>query len=259
VGAAGPRLVDRRAVRRRLIPLRARHGACLRERRGRQARRGDVLRRITVLYLGRFPAVPRGGRCRARAAGHSPSQGLRVPAPSDRLAGDRRATHRDTRVQHQHLRRHLGGERFVGRAASRLASRRPGLGVLPGRQCARVVRGLPRLGRMAAPVLRLVDHGGQSGRVGRVRVLGPGQLRRSGDHGTAERAGGEPRHLRRRSVFLRRRGASALRADRASARRPAVSAARARSCAGPAVTGRATSSGRRGRGRSCGGGSLCPG
>jgi hypothetical protein len=118
--------------------------------------------------------------------------------------------------------------------------------VLPDRERAGLVRGLPRLGRVAAEVAGLVDHGGEPGRVGRVRVLRRGQLRPSGDHPDAERPRGQPRHVHRRGVLPHRRGAPAVRADRAG---PSF----------PALTARGTSSGRSGPSRSCGGGSRCPG
>jgi len=72
VGAARSRLVDGGAVRRRLDPVRTGHGARVRGRRGRGARRGDVLHRLAVLHLGRLPAIPRGGWCRAPAPRRRP-------------------------------------------------------------------------------------------------------------------------------------------------------------------------------------------
>ena len=50
----------------------------------------------------------------------------------------------------------------AGRAPARVAARRGRLGLLPGRQRAGLVRGLPRLGRLAPPVLVLVDHAGST-------------------------------------------------------------------------------------------------
>jgi hypothetical protein len=190
VGAARSRLVDRRAVRGRLVPVRARHGARVRHRRGRHARRRDVLHRVAVLHLGRLPAVPRGSRRRAAAAGRPPPEDLRVPAPPDRLARDRHPADRNPRVQHQHLRCHLRRRGHGAGAASRLAPRRLRIGLLPGRQRARLVRGVPRLGGLAAEIAGLVDLRAEPARVYCVRVLRRGQLRHPGDGRAAQRAGG---------------------------------------------------------------------
>ena len=145
VGAARSRLVDGGAVRRRLVPLRAGHGARVCGRRGRAARRDDVLHRVAVLHLGRLPAIPRGGRRRATAPRCRPPQGLRVPARPDRLAA--------TAVQS------VGTLEFnvstfaaisppVGSAQAQHHVWRPDTSVRPasGRQRARLVRGVPRLG-----------------------------------------------------------------------------------------------------------------
>ncbi len=236
--------MDRRAVRGRLVPVRARHRAGVRERGGRPARRDHVLRRVAVLHLGRLPAVPRGGRRRAPAARRRPPQGLRVPARPDRLAGDRRAARGDPRIQREHLRRHLRRRGHGAGPAPRLAPGRLRIGLLPGRQRARLVRGVPRLGGLAAELAGLVDHGGQPARFGCVRVLRRGQLRRPGDGRAAQRPGGQPRHLHRRGVLPGRRGAAAVRADRGAPRRYGGSAAAVRpGGTRPPVTGRATSSG----------------
>jgi hypothetical protein len=260
VGPGRSRLVDGRAVRRRLVPLRAGHGTRVCRRRGRSARRGDVLHRVAVLHLGRLPPVPRGGRRRAPAARYRPAQGLRIPAPPDRLARDGCAVHRHHRVQRQHLRRHLGGRRLGAGAASCLATRRVGLGLLPGRQRARLVRGVPRLGGLAPRVTGLVDHRVEPGRVGRVRFLRHRELRGPRDEPGAERPGGQPRHLRGRGVLPQRRGADALRADRGGTSPLAGCAALGRpSGARSAVTDRETSSDRSDPGRSCGAGPRCPG
>ena len=260
VGTARSRLVDRRAVRRRLFPVRARHGARVRGRRGHAARRGDVLHRVAVLHLGRLPAIPRGGRRRAAATGYRPPQGLRVPARPDRLAGDRRPVRGNRRVQRQHLRRYLGDGRFRASTASCLAARHPRFGLLSGRQRARLVRGVPRLGGLAAEIAGLVDHRGEPGRVGRVRVLRRGQLRRSRDQRDAERPRDQPRHLRRRALLPGRRGAPAVRADRRGPCRPRGSAAAVRpGAARAAVKGRETSSGSSGSSRNADPGSRRPG
>ena len=260
VGAARSRLVDGGAIRRRFVPLCAGHGARVCGRRGRAARRGDVLHRVAVLHLGRFPAVPRGGRCRAPAAGYRPPQGLRVPARPDRLAGDRRAVRGNRRVQRQHLRRYLGDGRFRASTASCLAARHPRFGLLSGRQRARLVRGVPRLGGLAAEIAGLVDHRGEPGRVGRVRVLRRGQLRRSRDQRDAERPRDQPRHLRRRALLPGRRGAPAVRADRRGTCRPRGSAAAVRpGAARAAVKGRETSSGPSSPSRNGDAGSRRPG
>ena len=260
VGAARSRLVDRGALRRRLDPVRTGHGARVRGRRGRAARRADVLHRLAVLHLGRLPAVPRGGRRRAAATGHRPPQGLRVPARPDRLAGDRRAARGDPRVQRQHVRCHLRRRGHGAGAAPRLAPRRLRFGLLPGRQPPGLVRGVPRLDGLAAEIAGLVDHGGEPARFGRVRVLRRSQLRHPGDDRAAQRPGDQPRHLHRRAVLPGRRGAPAVRADRGATRRHGGSAAAVRpGRARPAVTGRATSSGWSGPSRSCGAGSRRPG
>ena len=259
VGAARSRLVDRRAVRGRLVPVRARHRAGVRGRGGRPARRDHVFHRFAVLHFGRLPAVPRGGRCRAPAAGRRPPEGLRVPARPDRLAGDRHTARGDSRIQRQHVRRHLRRRGHGAGAAPRLAPRRLRIGLLPGRQRARLVRGVPRLGGLAAEIAGLVDLRAEPGRFGRVRVLRRGQLRHPGDDRTAQRPGDQPRHLRRRGVLPGRRGAPAVRADRAAARRHGGSAAAVRpGGARPPVTGRETSSGRSGPARNGDAGSRRP-
>ena len=225
---------------------------------GAHARRGDVLHRVAVLHLGRVPAVSRGGRRRSPAAGHRPPEGLRVPARPDRLAGDRRAARGDPRIQRQHLRRHLRRRGHGAGTAPRLAPRRLRLGLLPGRQRARLVRGVPRLDGLAAEIAGLVDHRGEPGRVGRVRVLRRRQLRRSRDRRAAERPGGQPRYLHRRAVLPGRRGAPALRADRRGTGRHGSAAAVRPGAARPAVTGRETSSGWSGPARNGDAGSRRP-
>ena len=152
-----------------------------------------------------------------------------------------------------------GDGRYAG-TASCLATRHPRFGLLPGRERARLVRGVPRLDGLAAEIAGLVDHRGEPGRVGRVRVLRRGQLRRSRDHPDAERPSDQPRHLRRRGLLPGRRGAPAVRADRRCPRRPRGSAAAVRpGAARAAVTGCGTSSGRSGPSRNCDAGSRRPG
>ena len=162
------------------------------------------------------------------------------------------------RVQRQHVRRHLGGRRLHAGTAPCLAARRPRLGLLPGRQRARLVRGVPRLDGLAAEIAGLVDHRGEPGRVGRVRVLRRRQLRRSRNCRVAERPGGQPRYLHRRAVLPGRRGAPALRADRRGTCRHGSAAAVRPGAARPAVTGRGTSSGRSGPSRNGDAGSRRP-
>ena len=116
-------------------------------------------------FLTYCEAVDAGPARRAPAhAGLCPSTFLRLPAPPDRLVVHSGATGRDRVLQRQH--RGLDGLRPVraGRAPARVAARRGGLGLLPGRQRAGLVRGLPRLGCLASPVLVLVDHPGRPGR-----------------------------------------------------------------------------------------------
>ena len=145
--------------------------------------------RSAVLHLGRLPAVPRGGRRRTPAAGCPPPEGLRVPARPDRLAGDRRAARGDPRIQHQHLRRHLRRRGHGAGAAPRLAPRRLRIGLLPGRRVAGLVRGVPRLGGLAAELAGLVDHRGQPARFGAFGFSAVASYVTSRDRAAAERPG----------------------------------------------------------------------
>ena len=208
VGAPGPGLVDRRPVRRRIAAVRPRRGPRLRQRRRGPLGRGDLLRRLTVLHLGRVPDLP-GGRGRRPAGGASARRRFFVFQPrridwwatAVQLAGTL-FFNVSTGVAH-------GGRPVrAGRAPARVAARRHRLGLLPGRQRAGLVRGLPRLGRLASPLLGLVDHPGQPGRVRRLRRVRRGRLHQPVDRPGAQRRADQPGHLRRRAV-LPGRGAAA--------------------------------------------------
>ena len=162
VGAQGPGMVDRGPVRRGVAAVRPRRGSRLRQRRRGPLGRGDVLHRLAVLHRGRVPDLPGGGRRRPAYAGLRPSALLRLPAPPDRLVGHRHPAGRDPVVQHQHRERATGRPVRAGRAPAHMAARRHRLDSLPSRQRAGLVRGLPRLGRLASPVLVLVDHAGST-------------------------------------------------------------------------------------------------
>src|SRR5208282_5310205 len=96
----------------------------------------------------------------------------------------------------------------AGRAPARVAARCLRLGLLPGGQRAGLVRGLPRLGRVAPPVVVLVDHPAQPDRVRRLRRVRGSRLYQPVDRQDPQRRADQPRHLHRRAV-LPGRGAAA--------------------------------------------------
>ena len=130
---------------------------------------------------------------------------LRVPAPPDRLVGHRGAAGRDPLVQHQHRQRAPGRPVRPGRAPAHMAARCDRLGRLPGRQRAGLVRSLPRLGRLASPLLVLVDHPGQPGRFHRLRRIRRGRLHQPGHRPDTQRRTVQPGHPDRRGVLPHRR------------------------------------------------------
>ena len=134
VGTRGPGMVDRCPVRGGVAAVRPRRGSRVRQRRRDPLGRGDVLRRLGVLHLGRVPDLPRGRRCRPAAAGCRPAALFRLPALPDRLVGDRGAAGRDCLLQHQHRERSAGGPDRAGRAPACVAARRLRLDLLPSGQ-----------------------------------------------------------------------------------------------------------------------------
>ena len=74
---------------------------------------------------------------------------------------------------------------YADRTSARVAARRHWLDLLPGGQCACLVRSLPWLGRLAPPVMGVVDNAGQPVRVRRLRSLRCRQLRHPGDRRAA--------------------------------------------------------------------------
>ena len=119
---------------------------------------------FTVFHHRLIPELPGSSR---RRPGHAEPRApalFRLPAEADRLVGHRGATRRDPVLQRQHRRGH--GDRPI-RADGSPACVATGccrLGLLPGVQRPGLVRDLPRLGRVAPPVLFLVDHAAQPGR-----------------------------------------------------------------------------------------------
>ena len=143
-----------------------------------------------------------------------PAAVLRLPAPPDRLAGHRHTAGRNPVLQHQHRKRGPGRSDRAGRAPARVAARRLRLGLLPYRQRAGLVRGLPRLDCLAPPGLVLVDHPAQPGRVRRLRRVRRGRLHQPVHRPAAQRRAVQPWHLHRRAVLPRGRAAAPARTHR---------------------------------------------
>ena len=207
VGAPGPGLVDRRAVRRGVRCF-SRWGRCPAYVSAVGARWDSVTYFIGSLFFtsAALPHLPRSGRRGARRPGQSrPPAVLRLPATAHRLVGNRGATRRDAVLQRQHRRRDEGQPDRADGTSACVAPRRRRLGLLPGGQRTGLVRGLPRLGRLAAPLLVLVDHAAQPARVRGLRRVRGGRLHQPGDRPAAERRAGEPGHPGRRGVLPRRR------------------------------------------------------
>ena len=81
-----------------------------------------------------------------------------------------------------------------------------------------LVRGLPRLGRLAPAVVVMVDHAGQPGGVGRLRRLRRRRLRQPGHRPGPQRGPGQHPNPDRRSLLLHRRPAAAPGTHRGSQR-----------------------------------------
>ena len=144
----------------------------------------------------------------------APAAFLRLPAAPDRLVGDGDPAGRDLVLQRQHRERATGRPHRLSRASACVAARRLWFGVLPGGQRAGLVRGLPRLGQLAAPVVVMVDHAAQPDRLRSFRYLRRGRLHQPGDRPVAQRRAGESGHLDRRPVLPGRGAAAAARAHR---------------------------------------------
>ena len=216
-GRPGPGLVDCRLVRRGIAVVRARRGARVRERGRGPLGQPDVLCRLAVLYLGRVPHVPRGGR--RRPAAQNPArrrffvyQPRRIDwwATAVQLAGTLYfnvstgvATQADLAAPAAH--QHVWRPTRSARSASWSPARWPG-------------RGLSRLGRMASARTVLVDNLRQSARLDRLRRFRRGRRHQPGDRPAAQCRPGQPGDPDRRGVFLHRRPAAATRAHRGNAR-----------------------------------------
>ena len=172
VGARGPRMVDRGSFRRGIAAFRARRRPRVRNCRRSPLGRVDFLYRLAVLHRGRVSDLPGGRGCRTAAARGAPAALLRLPAPQDRLVGDRGAAGRNPLLQCQHRERGAGGPHRRSREPARMAPRCRRLDLLPGRQPAGLAGGLPRLARLAARIMVVVDHAGQPDRVYRLRRVG---------------------------------------------------------------------------------------
>ena len=215
VGARCHRLVDRRALRRRLRVLRpGRVPALCHESRGGR-RQPHLLHRVDLLHHGGVPAVSRGRLLEPHLDRPAPPPATRTPPPAaspDRLVGFAHPADRHAVVQPHYLQLVGGGPRRCVHSPPGMAARRVGLGVLPRIELAGVGGGVPRLLRLAPPPTVVVDHVAQPGRLRGLRGVGRGLLReaqrRAGQPGVDE-----PRHLRRRRVLPRRRRPAAARAD----------------------------------------------
>jgi len=82
--------------------------------------------------------------------------------------------------------------------------RRRRLGLLPGGQRAGLVRGLPRLGRVAPAGVVMVDHPGEPDRLGGLRRIRCRRLHQPRDRPAAQRRALEPGHPGRCRVLPRR-------------------------------------------------------
>ena len=172
-------MVDRRPVRRRVAAVRPRRGPRLRQRgRGPLGCR-DVLRRLAVLHVGWVSDLP-GGRGRRPAGRIPPTGGSSSSSPAGSTGGPRRCSSPGPCSSTSAPERATGRPVRAGRAPARVAARCRRLGLLPGGQRAGLVRGLPRLDRLAPPVVVMVDHPGQPDRVGRLRRVRRGRLHQPG-------------------------------------------------------------------------------
>ncbi len=154
----GPGLVDRRPVRYRITAVHPGRGSRVRQCGRRPVGRRDLLHRFPVLHRGRVPDLPGSRGCSAARAKPRAPAVLRLPAGADRLVGHSRAIRRDPVLQCRHRKRGAVRPVCSGRAPARVAARCRRLRLLSGGQRAGLVRGLPRLGRLASPVLVIVDH-----------------------------------------------------------------------------------------------------